>query len=310
MPLNEIEQHPYLDYFIKYHKSEADVPWEKYTRMFIGSFPVYQITKTIYPEHIVMDRSIIPNDDLRNYFYGSKKNKFWEYLIWCFRNINVHLFAFEDLSESDLIEFLEENGILLTDIVECTNRYSIKKGNPNPYSPSDTALMNINANAEVRQRFKLNSRIIDWLKQCRNIDAIYFTAQGESGKCPAGWFYQMTDDAGIILREVNRVENRSVKIHFANPINREITLFFLPTPSSSRSINMSANRPPHQMFYNYLNDMDPNFLRTIEDANFEITGDNKSRLSVFRKNFVMEWWFEFVRLKNKGYSGIKSSSYP
>ncbi|MBL0200340.1 MAG: hypothetical protein IPP81_09220 [Chitinophagaceae bacterium] len=304
MPLNEIEQHPYLDYFIKFHQGEAKVPWEKYTKMFIGSFPVYQITKTIYPEQAAQDRSIVSQDGVWNFFYGSKTNQFWEYLIWCFKNINPTLFAFDELTEIDLIKILEDNNILLTDIVESTNRCFIENGIQNPYSSADTALMNATANAEVRQKLKLNIRIVKWLERCRNIDSIYFTARGESGKCPTGWFYKMLNAAGVVTRIVHRYDS-CVTFYFGEPINREITLFFLPTPSSSRSINMNANRPPHQMFYNYLNDMDPDFLRTIEDANFQITGDNKSKLAIARNNFIIEWWFEFVRVKNKDYNGIK-----
>ena len=59
MPLDEIEQHPYLNYFINFHQGEQNVPWEKYTRMFVGSFPVFEITKTVYPQHKQEDRSLI-----------------------------------------------------------------------------------------------------------------------------------------------------------------------------------------------------------------------------------------------------------
>lgn len=47
MPLNEIESPP--NYFIETHEGTDNVRWENYTKMIIGSFPVYSITKTIYP---------------------------------------------------------------------------------------------------------------------------------------------------------------------------------------------------------------------------------------------------------------------
>jgi hypothetical protein len=87
---------------IKLHNGENDVPWKEYTRMFIGTYLVYEITKTIYPANVIEDRSSQPKTSLWNFIYGIKRNDFWEYLFTAF-NASTYLNQYDNLSENDII---------------------------------------------------------------------------------------------------------------------------------------------------------------------------------------------------------------
>jgi hypothetical protein len=301
MPLNEIEQHPYLEYFILFHNGEDNIPWDKYTRMFIGSFPVYQVTKTIYP--VIQDRSLIEKENILPFFYGSPNNLFWQLITWCFINNIEELKNFDRNNKDKLVQFLEMNQIILTDIISCTNRNIVEKNKPHPYSSLDQALLNNKAEINIVDQFQFNYKIIEWLEKAKNINSIYFTSQKrKEGKNPGGWFHRVITNKAIPLTVISEAEN-SLTYYLGGTINREIKLFFLPSPASYRSINLNAKKQPHFMFQNYIHDISPEFLAEIKSKNYSLSKSDKSRLKLARENFIKEWWFQFVIYQNENYNG-------
>jgi hypothetical protein len=288
MPLNEIEEHPYLDY-LRGNSNGSDRPWSHYTKLIIGSFPVYNITRTIQP--IRLDRST-GVDVKMPFFYGSEGNRFWERLATTFRQRNPWLHDTPLRRKSSAISLLEDNQILLTDVIKKTNRHSAKDS----YSPSDSSLFNLKASTGLKNQFELNTDIIGYLINGENIRSVYFTAQKcITGKTPGGWFHQLLNGGAVHLELINEGGN-SLTYHITNElasVDREITLFFLPTPSAKRSIPLTANRQ-HTMFVTYLNSVDPAFLARLFAQQFVKTAIQRQTLANHREEFVRHWWQKYL----------------
>lgn len=302
MPLNEIESHPYLNYLIEKHQGYDNIPWVRYTKMIIGSFPVYSITKTIYP--LEENRFQAPEVEMP-FFYGSQTNSFWKRLAETFQAENPQLQITPEARKQAAVSLLEDNSVLLTDVIFKSNRYKIEKGRKNLFSPADDALMNKNASLEVVAQFELNNDIIDWLIRSSNICSIYFTAQkAVVGKNPGGWFHSIFSGSNTQLQLLSETSN-ALRYRFSNPsvkINRDITLFFLPTPSGSRSIAFTALRR-NPMFVNYLNSVNPQFCQTLAGQNFVTTQIQGEQLKNYRIEFLKVWWRRFLVEKDWRFEG-------
>ncbi|MGF7039110.1 hypothetical protein [Mucilaginibacter lappiensis] len=284
MPLNEIEQHPFLKYFLEHHN--GNVPWEKYTKMIIGSFPVYNITETVYPfneqRHLIQDESM-------PFFYGSPTNRFWSSLAEVFGVDDKQLTPIQ--RKKWAIDLIEDKNILLTDIIFRTNRFDNSASGP--YSPNDSALFNRSAQQNVIEQFSLNADMLEWLKLATNISCIYFTAQGTKGKTPGGWFDSLLSNSNIQYEEFHRQDN-AVKYRISlNGQVRVIKLFFLPTPSSSRSLAFTKSTR-HNMFSNYLESHHQEFYKELRDVDFVMNQFHKDRLKEHRLVFKKLWWYQYL----------------
>ncbi|MDR3695610.1 hypothetical protein [Mucilaginibacter sp.] len=297
MPLNEVEQHPYLTYFNSYHN--GNVPWLQYKSMIIGSFPIYKITETIYPFN---ERRHLNPDLIMPFFYGSDTNGFWSFLADTLGYNDPLLGETPTQRVENAINMLEAENILLTDVVYRTNRFD--NGKRNPYSPNDSALFNRAAEIDVLNQFLLNEDILSWLILCTNIEAIYFTAQGTIGKTPGRWFKQLLTNAGIQFEPFQETSN-AVKYRInINGHSRVIKLFFLPTPSSYRSLSFTANRR-HPMFENYLASHYRQFYLELQDQGFICNENQRERLTTHRADFMRLWWIQYLKEKCVSFNGTR-----
>lgn len=68
MSINELEQHPYLDYYLKFKDCTTK---EYYLGILIGSFPIYSITDTVNENEEVTAQRFTAGATMR-FFYGSR----------------------------------------------------------------------------------------------------------------------------------------------------------------------------------------------------------------------------------------------
>ncbi len=296
MPLDEIEEHPYLDYFIKYHKGIDNVPWEKYTRLFIGSFPVYDITDTIYPVKEFRSRSIKEDENLWKFFYGSEDNKFWYYLLRSFNCKKIDQTTIRKLNIKDLITFCEINRILVTDVIRCTNRWK----EDNRFSPEDAALFNRKATQEIKSKFEFNYEIIKIIKSSPNLNSIYFTAHGQFGKNPAGWFFEMFDEKKFVYRCIGSYKHAK-KYDSKEFGNRQLDFYFLPTPSSYRSLNFNKTKDPHKGLFKFVEKKNKTFVEKDDSGNYGFQKLDQETRTKLRDEYLKELWQELVKNRNHQY---------
>jgi G:T/U-mismatch repair DNA glycosylase len=299
MPQNEVERHPYLNYFIDMYEGEENVPWNKFTKMIIGSFPVFELTDTVIP--ISQVRSSNPANWL-NFFYGNENNQFWDRLCATFGYDSL-----SNLSQEDRLaaatSILDKEGIILTDVIRQTNRYTGKK-KATPFSPDDHALFNMGGDSDIQQHFALNTSLIDWILKSQNLSAIFFTAEKSNwGKNPLVWFHQILESQGIEIHV--RAESSN---HLAYTIydveqtyKREIDLFFLPPPASYKWIPIIGMQ--HHMFIKYLFAVDRPFAQSVV-PNFFTNGKAEMKmLEAHREDFINHWWRAFLVDKNDKFNG-------
>jgi len=299
MPLNEIEQHPYLQYFRSFHNENVD--WSKYESIIIGSFPVYQITETVYPNHEA--RQVNPNLFMP-FFYGSQTNNFWPLLAKTLSSDDPRLAQTGEMRKQNAINILENYNILLTDIIFRTNRFQNIPADP--YSPFDSSLLNRNAENEVLIRFSLNTELIDWLSLAANVNSIYFTAQGVDNKTPGGWFNQLLSSANVNFTTFNQNASAVNYQIILNGQQRIFKVFYLPTPSSSRSLAFTDKRR-HQMFGNYLASHCPELYKALQNRDFKSNPHQRTALKQHRKSFLKLCWNQFVIHKNVHFNGARNS---
>jgi hypothetical protein len=131
MPQNEIEFHPFLSMQL----NSNDFNFHTISTLIIGTFPVYEITTSEPTTTIgLIKKEEWINNAFFKYFYGSRKNNFWNILCNCIgapfpNNIN------------DCISILNHNGIFLSDTIVSTYR--------NEFDPSDISLNPIDFNVSL-----------------------------------------------------------------------------------------------------------------------------------------------------------------
>jgi hypothetical protein len=197
---------------------------------------------------------------------------------------------------------LEDNNTLLTDVIKKTNRHFQN----DPLSPSDSALMNLQANNEVQNQFELNNELLDWLVKSENLKSIYFTSQKAiEGKSPGGWFHKLLLNNNIELRIIDEYNNfiQYEMINRERKFKRVVNLFFLPTPSAKRSIALTANNQ-HLMFVNYLNSLVPELLEILRNQNFKQDPIQKEQIKTHRENFIQLWWRRYLLDQDVFFNGV------
>ncbi|HEY5327090.1 MAG TPA: hypothetical protein VIJ27_08820 [Mucilaginibacter sp.] len=151
MPINEIENHPYL--FDQVNNFQGKDPLAKYCKLIVGTFPIYAITNSNPPIAPlgVQKRALWFLEAFIQYFYGSRKNYFWRLFATAF-NEPV------PITKQQAIELLDKYKFLMTDVFTETGRIG--------YSSLDSALVN-----SVE-----NGNIIDLIQNSENLRIIYFTS--------------------------------------------------------------------------------------------------------------------------------------
>jgi hypothetical protein len=288
MPNNELEIHPYLE---SINDFDYDVTF--FENLIIGSFPIYSITDTLYEDGSRVSRFNY-QDAFMRFFYGSKKNSFWE----LFSNAigtNNPIELEENNRTQSAISILVENNFLITDVIHKTNRNHIKS--------EDSELWVTTSNDFVRDNRTLNWDIERVLNRNINIKYIYFTSTEINGNSPFGWFKIIfrNNYSFTVLNQIgNRIISASIVIN-----NRKYIIFFLPSPAGkgTRGLQFSDTRRT-EIFVNYIRSIDFQFFEEINNLpQNERTQFHKSRLSQLRKNFLLESWRQSIVLKNIEFNG-------
>lgn len=180
MPENETETHPYLHFQV--NDFNESVKLSNYCKLIVGTFPIYAITDSEPIEnHGVVIRENWINYAFMKYFYGSRRNRFWELFAECFNEpIPV--------GHNDAIELLDRYKFLITDIVSSTQR--------NGYSSSDAAI-----SGNKLFNFDLISSI---LVNVNHLKIIYFTS-----RIAKRWFCECLNIPFLdVSEEISVIENR------------------------------------------------------------------------------------------------------
>ena len=289
MPLNELESHPYLDYL-----NDNLVKGKEYKGLIIGSFPIYGCTNSLNPfdlENIIEERFDRDKVKMR-FFYGSKKSKFWKY---CAESLGC-----QDPTENEnaneivenIINFLNDNDLIITDIIKRTNR-------KNEGSEDVNLLKENGADVNIIQNFAMNKSIYDLLKKHRSIKNLYFTAK-DNNPSPYRWFKGTFNDI-FEFHDVQGYENSRI-CNFINS-EREFNIFLLPTPKP-RGVHYSPPKSIHPYFDNFLNRVDPILRNSVRNLKTEEwTNQQKNLVSEYRKQFIIETYKMAFQENNLYYNG-------
>jgi hypothetical protein len=189
---------------------------------------------------------------------------------------------------------LNEGKIILTDIILRTNRKD--------KSPLDSSLrVREAAPKNIINQFAFNDSIIKIIQTNQSIKYIFFTAQGSKGNTPAGWFFEMLRDNSI-NHEVIKQFPSAMELHL---FDIKYYLFFLPTPSSQRSLAFTKDRR-HPLLKNYIEENNTKLyldLKILEFDKERFSTSQKDSLKEMRENFVRELWIQFIGKKNYQYDG-------
>lgn len=296
MPINELEQHPFLDYL---QQDNIEIR-NDYKGLIIGSFPVFSLTNSLDNNlNIVAERFDLEAAKMR-FFYGSNLSHFWEYISSAIGEQNPTVALPNDnianhhlTARQRTISFLQRNKLYITDSLFQTNRID------NDNEDSDLWITN-NVNNFIHNNLSLNTNIIEILEEHKTIQNLYFTATGLIGKTPFGWFRQIFGN-NITIQNENIIGGR--RWSFNCLINgRKYNIFMLPTPKS-RGIHFTDNRRT-QMFVNYLQSHMNDFYNEIEDLPMiNHTQLQKQTLSVTRINFLIECYRQAFVFKNLNFDG-------
>lgn len=289
MPLNELESHPYLDYI-----NDNLVKGKKYKGLIIGSFPIYGCTNSSDPcdvENIIDER--FDHDKVKmRFFYGSKDSKLWKYCAESLGCKNPTDNENTDAIVSDIINFLNDNDLIITDIIKRTNR--TKQG-----SLDTNLLVEKGTDLNIIQNFAMNESIYDLLKEHKYIKNLYFTAK-DNKPSPYQWFKETFNDS-FEFHNVEGYEN-SRKCNFINS-EREFNVFLLPTPKP-RGIHYSPPKSINLYFDNFLSKVDPalrNAVRNIKKE--ERTNKQVNLLKEYREQFIIETYRMAFQENNLFYNG-------
>jgi hypothetical protein len=161
MPVNELEEHPFLNYV-----DFSQQPYQSFKKLIIGTFPIYHITNTIYPDNNLQQR-LNHNKAYMKFYYGSKDNRFWELISTIFEVANptqeINPVNIELASKN----ILYENKILIQDVIKSTNRKE--------ESALDKDLWIESENEYINKNKQLNYGVVNILNQCKKIKFLYFT---------------------------------------------------------------------------------------------------------------------------------------
>jgi len=279
MPINQLEQHPYLNY-----RDNLNVKRDDYTGLIIGSFPIFACSNLLDENLNVLIENNFENQLRFRFFYGSNNSEFWDYMFKVYENEN-------QINIENCINLLENNKLLISDIIFQTNRLN--------ESAADSHLMiDNNVNNFISENLLLNDGILNIIEKNKNIKNLFFTAKGLTGKCPFGWFRSMFEN-NLEIVNINDQNNR-----FNCIINgREFNVFLLPTPKP-RGIHFTDNQRNVE-FSNYMQSIDIEFFNIIDGLpEAERNNQQRNYISQLRLNFIVECYKQAFVHNNLNFNGF------
>jgi hypothetical protein len=274
MPIYELEEHPYLNYY----QELGQVPADYYKGIIIGSFPIYATTNTVDEEFKVIKKRFKSEASMR-FFYGSKKSDLWKYVGLALsgsdpRKVNGS-FIEPEIVVDQCKNLLFKHQILISDSLFRINRKGVSAEDVNLMLPTDLAY--------VKEGLSVNASLFELIKENRHIQHIYFTSTEVSNKGPFYWFKKIFDGQ-ITISNFFYVEHRAwsakATIRFDKGEIRTFNLFFLPTPKP-RGIHWAKQKT--LMFGNYMKCYDEEFFKEISVlAKDDRTSVQNRRLSQLR----------------------------
>jgi hypothetical protein len=287
MPVNEVEYHPFLDYYTPLNENRES--FGRYNRLIIGSFPVYSLTTSVGKE----PRGCWDEGARFRFFYGSSSNLFWKHYLGVFGKADILKLEDPDQLAGDIKQTLEDNGYLITDVIRQTNR----KG----YSPLDSDLFCIPGTAtEVLEHFQLNNDIINLLFGCENLKHLYFTALPNTGHTPWGWFLKLLK-RNKVEYTVEDITSLTKKVSLFFDGNKKVfNFFFLFSPASMRGLHMSEHQR-HPSFLRYLENNYPAVYADLPPITNVIRNTLKQQISQIRPIFLSDLYTQFFLNKNINY---------
>lgn len=296
MPINELEQHPFLDYL---QQDNIEIR-NDYMGLIIGSFPVFSITNSLDNNlNIVAERFDLEAAKMR-FFYGSNESSFWKYISSAIGeqnptvalpndNIAIHHLT----ARQRTISFLQRNKLYITDSLFQTNRFENKDEDKNLWKTN-------HVNYFIHNNLSLNTNIIEILEENTTIQNLYFTSTGLNRKSPFGWFRQIFGN-NITIQNENIIGGRKWSFNCSIK-GRKYNVFMLPTPKP-RGIHFT-DKSRTQMFVNYLQSHMNDFYNEIEDLLIIYhTQLQKQTLSVARINFLIECYRQAFVFQNLNFDG-------
>lgn len=295
MPVNELEEHPYLDYYRQFEP----VSTEYYKGIIIGSFPIYAVTNSIDINGMIESERLGPEASMR-FFYGSNLSQFWKYVGNALENYDPRKVVNENLpsevAANQCAKLLFDNRLLITDALHRSNRQGT--------SSEDTKLMVNSEYSWINEQKKLNQQIPSLLESNTGIHSIYFTSTMSGAKSPYSWFRNIIGDR-LQVQEAfnagNRKWSETVSIDFGNGDIRIYKLFFLPTPKT-RGIYWRNKRL--ETFVNYIRAYQPDFFQEIDPISvndhspFQI-----AKLSELRETFLIACYRQALCYSNQHFDG-------
>ena len=290
MPINELECHPFLNYY-----EQLNCNKNHFKGLIVGSFPIYSITDSLDENLNIVER-FNQDEASMKFFYGSNRSNLWRYLSAALYNDDpTELMGNENLLNNDIkqrvIDFLFNHNLLVTDTLKQTNR--------NGTSSLDSDLfIEENANDFILENISLNYDIVNLLENNQNIKDIFFTSTQTDNKSPFGWFSRIFHGSMNIINE-HFIDNRCWAIECM--INgKEYNLFLLPTPKP-RGIHFTPNQQT-LMFSNYIQSTNLDFYNEIIDLK-EYRPNQKIQLSELRNNFLIECYRQAFLHLNLNFNG-------
>lgn len=299
MPINELEQHPYLNY---YQEAQYQSDKNYYQGIIIGSFPIHAITNSINPiTEEIINKRFNEEEASMCFFYGSRKSFLWKYLSAGMnlsdpRKDNLGNFLEDDIAVTNCKELLFDNKLLMSDSLFRTNR--------NEEESEDNNLMVLSQIAEINEKRSYNRFLYNQLKENLGIKNIYFTSTENTGKCPFGWFLSVFQN-NIRIIDTFRIGPRQwrnlISINFGNGNVRKYNVFFLPTPKP-RGIHWKKQRV--LMFGNFMSVRNPDFFQMINPMDSDDYDTSiKNTLKGLRLEFITECYRQAIVHNNIVYDG-------
>lgn len=281
MPIDEIEKHPFLDYYTNENKRD-------YTGLIVGSFPIYQLTNSLDDKI----RRAEQNENLLPFFYGSDYNTLWHILATIFHRTDPKV---EKERRNKAIEILQDNNLLITDVLYTTNRKDKSALDAHLWQTGKGVSQNI------IDQFQCNCDIITMIETFGSIKNIFFTSFSKGQRSPYAWFMRTILCKNPQIADCfpsKRQQQWSCKMKIGK---REFQVFLLPSPiEGARGVALGKKRSL-KAFEKYVQFRDSELFERIK---VDRSNTDEKQISAFRKQFVIECYRQAIIKMNDRFDGI------
>lgn len=238
MPINELEQHPCLNYL----EQENIAPLSDYQGLIVGNFPSYGCTDSLNENLEITERRLKTPNFRMKFFYSNSPTsyKFWEYMSGAYElpnpvnNIvgNTQEAQKEEAirNRSRTIVFLQSVKLLITDTIWRMNREEKSKVNKDDKEEKKNKNLLVAPDVQedyIVRNLSLNNAIVEYLFKHKTINNLYFTSEKNARKGPYELF------KNIFNNDIKELKSYIVgNIIWAMEIalnDRYFKVFFLPT---------------------------------------------------------------------------------